>query len=70
MFLNNILLGGSTPIPAWEPLLLYLTLQSIPPVTIFLTPNIWFQEAADILTPGNITIVFMAQRYWVNESSF
>src|SRR5437588_12386184 len=70
MFLNNSPLGGSTPVPAWDPLLLHLTLHSIPSVTIFLTRNVWFQEAADILTPGNITIIFTARRSWVNESSF
>jgi len=45
-------------------------LYAIPPATIILIRNAWFQEAADILTPGNITIVFMARRFFVGESSF
>jgi len=45
-------------------------LHAIPPATIFLIRKAWFQEAADILTPGNITIVFMAWPFFVGESCF
>ena len=51
-------------------MLLYLRVHAVPAATIILICNAWFQEAADILTPGNITILFMARRFLVGESSF
>ena len=70
MCLNGGPLGIRTLPPAWDPVLLHLTLHAIPPATIILIRNAWFQEAADLLRPGNISIVFMAQRFFVGESSF
>ena len=70
MCLNGGPLGISAPPPAWDPVLLHLTLHSIPPVGIILIRNGWFQEATNIFTPRNITIVFMARRSVVGESGF
>jgi len=60
MCLNGCPLAISTLLLASNPVFLHLTLLAPPPITISLIRNAWFQEAADILTPGTITIVFMA----------
>ena len=70
MCLDGRPLGVRALPPAWNPVLLHLTLHAIPPATIILIRNAWFQQAADILTPGNITIVFMTQHVFVVESSY
>jgi len=68
MCLNGGPLAISTLPPASNPVFLHLTLHAPPPVTISLIRNAWFQETADILTPENITSVFMARRYFIAES--
>ena len=70
MCLNGGLLGVRTLPSACDPVLLYLTLHAIPPPTLILIRNAWFQEDADILRPGSITIVFMARLFFIGESSF
>ena len=56
--LNGSPLGGNTPLPARDPVLLHLTLHSIPPLFTLLTISPRFGEAADVLTPSNLTIIF------------
>jgi len=69
MCLNGGPLGVCTPPPPGNPVLLHFTLHAILPATIILIRNGWFHEAVDILTLGNITIVFMARHFLVGKSS-
>ena len=69
MCLHGGPLGFRTLPTAWDPVFLHLTLHAIQTATIILIRNTWFQEAADILTPGNIIIIVIARRYVVGKSS-
>jgi len=53
--LNDSPLGGRTPLPARDSVSLHLTFHSILPFFILLTISSWFGEAADVLTPGDLT---------------
>ena len=50
--------------------MLHLTLHSLPEDIILWGTSLEVGEANDELTPGNIAIVLMARRSWINESSF
>jgi len=56
--MNCSQLGGRTPLPARDPVLLHLMFHSIPPVIILLTIGSRFGEGADGLPPSNLTIIF------------
>ena len=70
MCLNGRPLVGPTANKARDPFLLYLTLHSLPEGIILKGTSFGVGEANDELTPGNIAIVLMARRSWINESSF
>jgi len=70
MGLNGGPWGDFTLPPAWDPVLLNLTLHAILPTTIILMCNARFQEAADIVITGNITLVFLARPVFVDKSSY
>ena len=69
MCLNGRPLVGRTANKARDPFLLYLTLHSLPEGIILRGTSFGVGEANDELTPGNIAIVLMARRSWINESS-
>jgi len=70
MCLNGRPLVGRTANKARDPFLLHLTLDSLPEGIILWGTSAGVGEANDELTPGNIAIVLMARRSWINESSF
>jgi len=67
--LNGSRLGGRTPLPAQDHVLLHLTFHSILPVFILLTISFQFGEAADVLTPSNLLIIFEGIGLWVLKSN-
>jgi len=58
MCLHGRLLSGGTLLPPWDPVLLHLTFHSISQGFILRTIGSWVGEAAKVLTPGNIAVVF------------
>jgi len=70
MCLNGRPLVRRTANKARDPFLLHLTLQSPPECIILWGMSAGVGEANDELTPGNIAIVLLALRSWINESSF
>jgi len=70
MCLNGRPLVGRTANKARDPFLLHLTLHSLPEGIILWGTSAGVGEANDELTPGNIAMVLMARRSWINESSF
>ena len=70
MYLDTRPLASSTLLLTWDLVLLHLTFHSISPGFIFGTEGPRVGEAANELTPVDITIVFMALRFWVGETNF
>jgi len=70
VYQNGSPLGGRTPLPARDPVSLPLTFHSIPPVFILLNINSQFEEASDVLTPSNLTIIFEGIGLSVFKSNF
>ena len=70
MCLNGRPLVGRSANKARDPFLLHLTLHSLPEGIILWGTSLEVGEANDELTPGNIVIVLMARRSWINESCF
>jgi len=70
MCLNGRPLVGRTTKKARDPFLLHLTLDSLPEGIILWETSAGVGEANDELIPGNIAIVLMARRFWINEASF
>jgi len=70
MILNGRPLVVRTANKARDPFLLHLTLHNLPQGIILCGMSAGVGAANDELTPGNITIVLMARRSWINESSF
>ena len=68
MCLNGRPLVSHTTNKARDPFLLHLTLHSFPEGIILWGTSFGVGEANDELTPGNIAIVFMARRSWMNKS--
>ena len=68
--LNGRLLVGHTANKARDSVLLHLTLHSLPEFIILGGTSAGVGEANDELTPGNIAIVLMARRSWINKFSF
>jgi len=62
-------LSGSTLLPPCDPVLLYLTFDSISPGFILWTIGSWVGEAGNVLTPGNIAVVFKGRRFFKTESN-
>jgi len=69
MCLDGRPLSGSTLLPPWDPVLLHLTFHSISPGFILRTIGLWVGEAANVLTPGNIAVVFKARRFFETETN-
>jgi len=67
MCLDGRSLSGSTLLPPWDPVLLHLTFHSISPGFILRTIGLWKGEAANVLTPGNIALVFKGRRFFETE---
>ena len=70
MCLNRRPLVGCTANKARDPFLLHLPLYSLPEGIILRGTSFGVGEANDELRPGNIAIVLVARRFWINESSF
>ena len=70
MGLNGCPLVCRTASKARDSFLLHLTLHSLPEGIIPWGTSLGVGEANDELIPGNITMVLMARRSWINESSF
>ena len=70
MCLNGPPLVGRTANKARDPFLIHLTLHSLPEGITLWGTSLGVGEANDELTPGNIAMVLMARRSWMNESSF
>ena len=68
--LNGRPLVGRTANKARDPFFLHLTLHSLPEGIILWGTRLGVGEADDELTPGNIAIILMARRSWINQSSF
>ena len=58
MCLDGPPLSGSTLLQAWDPVLLHLPFHRISLGFILRTIGSWVGQAANVLTPGNITVVF------------
>jgi len=69
MFLDGRPLCGSTRLPPRDPVLLHLTFNSISPGFILWTIGSWVGEAANILTPGNIAVVFKGRQFFESETN-
>jgi len=69
MCLDGRPLSGSTLLPPWDPALLHLTFHNISPGFILRTIGSWVGEAANVLTPGNITVVFKGRRFFETETN-
>jgi len=69
MSLDGCPLGGRTLLPPWDPVLLHLTFHSIPPGFILRTIGALVTEAANMLTPGNIVVVFKGRQYFESETN-
>jgi len=63
MCLDGRPLSGSTLLAPWDPVLLHLTFNSISTGFILRIIGSWVGEAANVLTPGNITVVFKGGRF-------
>ena len=70
MCLNGRPLVRCTANKARDPLMLHLTLHSLPEGIILWGTSLGVGEANDELTTGNIAIVLMARCSCINESSF
>ena len=68
--LNGRPLVSRTANTAQDSVLLHLTLHSLPEFIILRGTSAGVGEANNELTPGNIAIVLMVRRSWINESSF
>ena len=69
--LNGRPLGWSRVLVAGNTLALHPALESIPPgTTILRTKTSQVREAADVLVPANVPIVFVTQGSWTNKSDF
>ena len=62
-------LVGSTLLPPWDPGLLHLTFHSISLGFILRTIGSWVGEAANVLIPGNIAVVFKGRRFFETETN-
>jgi len=67
MCLDSLPLGGSTLLPPWDRVLLHLTFHGISPGFILWTIGSWVEEAANVLTPGNIAVVFKGYQFFESE---
>jgi len=62
-------LGGCTLLPPQNLVLLHLTFHSISPGFILLTIGSWVGEAANVLTPVNITRVFKCPQFFKSQGN-
>jgi len=69
MCLDGRPLSGSTVLLPWDPVLLHLTFHSISPGLILRTIGSWVGEAANVLTLGNIAVVFKGRRFFETETN-
>jgi len=69
MCLDGCPLGRSTLLLPWDPVLLHLTFHSISPGFILRTIASWVGEAANVLTPGNIAVVFKGRQFFESETN-
>ena len=69
MCLDGHPLGGSTLLPPWDPVLLHLTFHSIWPGFILRKIGLWVGEAANVLTPGNIAVIFKGRQSFESETN-
>ena len=69
MFLDGYPLCGSTLLPPWDPILLHVTFHSISPGFIHWTIGSCVGEAANVLTPGNIAVVFQGRQFFKSETN-
>jgi len=69
MCLDGRPLSGSTLLPPWDPVLLDLTFYSISLGFILRTIGSWVGEAANVLTPGKIAVVFKGRRFFETETN-
>ena len=69
MCLDGGPLSGSTLLPPWDPVLQHLTFHSISPRFILRTIGSWVGEAAIVLTPGNIAVVFKGRQFFETETN-
>jgi len=69
MFRDGRLLYGSTLLAPWESVLLHLTFHSISPGFILRTIGPWVGETANMLTPGNIAVVFKGNQFFESETN-
>ena len=70
MCLDGRPLSGSTLLPPWDPVLLHLMFHSISPGFILRTIGSWVGEAANVLTLGNIAVVFNRSDFWKLRPTF
>jgi len=68
MCLDGRPLSGSTLLPPWDPVLLHLTFHTISPGFILRTLGSWVGAAANVLTPGNIPVVFKGRQSFETET--
>ena len=69
MCLNRRPWCGSTLLQPWDPALLHLTFHSISPLFILRTRGLWVGKAANVLTRGNITVVFKGRQFFESETN-
>jgi len=69
MCLDGRPLCCSTLLPPWDPVLLHLTFHSIALGFILWTIGSWVGEAANVLTPGNIAVVFQGRQFFKSETN-
>ena len=63
MFLYGRPLSGSTLLRPWDPVFLHLTFDRISPGIILRTIGSWVGEAANMVPPGNIAVIFKGGRF-------
>ena len=68
-YLDGPPLPGSTLLPPWDPVLLHLRFHSISPGFILRTIGSWVWEAANVLRPGNIAVIFKGRRFFETETN-
>jgi len=69
LYLDGRPLSGSILLLPWDPALLYLTFHSISPGFILRTIGSWVGEAANVLKPGNIAVIFKGRQFFESETN-
>jgi len=69
MCLDGRPLSCSTLLPPSDPVLLDLTFHTISPGFILQTIGSWVGQAANVLTPGTIAVVFKGRRFFETETN-